>query len=100
MIYQGDDATIKGANVNWAAENTTIAAGTEDGLDTWTIQDVQTGEDIKAISLTHLSITALATGTGGRSLTVFFQRQGNDISMYTRDRKNAGGFWQVARSPV
>lgn len=100
MIYQGEDATIRGANLVWAAENTTVAEGTEDGLDTWTIQDVQTDDPIRAIPRTHLSITALATGSGGRMLTAFFQREGDDISMYTRDRRNVGGVWQAARSPI
>lgn len=98
MIYQAQDTTIRGANVTWGAENTTIAAaGT--GLDTWTLQSG--GKDIHALRGTHLSITAVQTVSKGSSLLAFFQETGNDMQMYTRDGYNTGGLWQAAgQDPV
>lgn len=100
MIWQSEDTTIRGANITWGAENTTIAAGNgEDGLDTWTLQ--YGGEDIHAIRGTHLSITAVSTVGAGALLLTFFQEEGDDVQMYTRDAFNSGALWQqAAQDPV
>lgn len=99
MIYQAEDTTIRGANVTWAAENTTIAPGNQNGLDTWTLQ--YNGEDVHALRGTHLSITAVKTVSNGAAMLTFFQESGDDMKMYTRDAYNGGGLWQqAAQDPV
>lgn len=98
MIYQAQDTTIHGANITWAAENTTIAAAGSD-LDTWTLQN--NDKDLHAVRGTHLSITAVKTVSKGSSLLTFFQEQGNDMQMYSRDNYNTNGLWQAAaQDPV
>ncbi|KAJ9663563.1 hypothetical protein H2198_000829, partial [Neophaeococcomyces mojaviensis] len=99
MIYQAQDTTIQGANVTWGAENTTIAQGNQDGLDTWILQ--AGGQDTHAIRGTHLSITAIATASKSRTMLAFFQQSGNDVRMYSRDVPNTGGLWSAAaQDPV
>lgn len=99
MIYQAKDTTIRGANVVWGAENTTIAKGSDGGPDEWTLQ--YNGEDVHAVRGTHLSITAVKTVSNGALLLAFFQEEGNDMKMYTRDAVNSGGLWQqAAQDPV
>ena len=92
LAYQGSDGFIRGANISWAAENTSIYAtrnGT--GLDTWIIPDA-------GVLGTHLSITALTDGSGEAYLSVWFQENGNDISQFSRDR--TGGAWSCIEMPV
>ncbi|KAJ9652755.1 hypothetical protein H2198_008027 [Neophaeococcomyces mojaviensis] len=99
MIYQAQDTTIRGANVTWGAENTTVAQGNQNGLDTWILQ--AGSQDIHAIRGTHLSITAIATASKGRAMLAFFQQKGNDVRMYSRDVLNTGGLWSAAaQDPV
>ena len=98
MIWQAQDTTIHGANITFGAENTTIAA-TTNGLDEWTLQS--NGKDVHAVRGTHLSITAVQTVSKGSSLLAFFQEEGDDMQMYTRDGFNTGGLWQqAAQDPV
>lgn len=99
MIYQANDTSIHGANIAWAAENTTIY--TPEGAsspDVWTLQS--NGEDIHAVRGTHASITALTTASKGASLLVFFQEEGDDVRMFTRDAYNPGAVWQAAGQDV
>lgn len=98
-IYQAQDTTIHGANITFAAENTTIATTSQNTLDTWTLQ--ANGQDIHALRGTHISITAVKTVSSGSSLLAFFQEEGDDMQMYTRDNFNTGGLWQAAgQDPV
>lgn len=87
LALQYGDETIRGYNISWAAENTTIAPAKNGGVgyDEWTIQGVV------GLPGTHLSITALADQSGGSHLTIFFQENGTDIVQYTRD-DTAGAF--------
>ena len=98
MIWQADDTTIRGANITFGAENTTIV--NNNGVpDTWTLQ--KDGADLHALRGTHLSITAVQTVSKGSSLLTFFQESGNDMQMYSRDNFNTGGLWQAAaQDPV
>lgn len=99
MIYQAQDTTIRGANVTWAAENTTIAQNTQNQPDTWTLQ--YNGQEVHALRGTHLSITAVKTVSNGAAMLAFFQEEGDDMKMYTRDAYNSGGLWQqAAQDPV
>ena len=99
MVWQDQDTTIKGANITFAAENTVIAPGNNNGLDTWTLQ--YEGEDVHAIRGTHLSITAVTTPSRGAAMFTFFQQTGDDMQMYTRDAYSSSGLWQAAaQDPV
>lgn len=99
MVWQADDTTIRGASVLFGAEKTALnktAAGVEDS---WTLQN--NGKDIQAVRGTHLSITALTTASKGANLLTFFQEEGDDVAMYTRDAYNPGGLWSAApQDPV
>ena len=73
---------IRGYNISWAAENTTILEGEGNQF---TVQ----GEP--GLPGTHLSVTAIPNYSGGNELLVFYQTNGTDISEYTRDFY--GGQW-------
>ncbi|KAI6859960.1 hypothetical protein KC338_g7156 [Hortaea werneckii] len=76
------DNMIRGYNISWAAENTTILEGEGNQF---TVQ----GEP--GLPGTHLSVTAIPNYSGGNELLVFYQTNGTDISEYTRDFY--GGQW-------
>jgi hypothetical protein len=90
LTYQGSDGFIRGANISWDAENSTIAPSHEGGggLDVWKIPT-------PGVPGTHLSITALAD----IYLTVFFQVNGSDITLWNL-RDDTGGTWTSAEMPV
>ena len=98
MMWQDQDTTIKGANVTWLAENTTIATDTDGSPDQWTLE--YQGEEVQAVRGTHLSITAIKTPSDGSVMLTFFQEEGNDMKMYQRDAYNHGGVWLQANEPV
>ena len=87
LSLQYGDETIRGYNISWDAENTTIASAKDGGpgYDEWTIPDV-TG-----IPGTHMTLTALSDLSGGAHLAIFFQANGSDIVQYDRD-DSAGAF--------
>ncbi|KAG9681130.1 hypothetical protein KCU95_g16163, partial [Aureobasidium melanogenum] len=68
---QGDDGWIKGYNISWASENTTI----------------ENSFPLNSPGLlgTHMSVTTLPDPSGGDSLCVFYQETGSDITFATRD---------------
>ena len=70
----GDDQSIQGYNITWAAENTEIVHDS----------DFTIGGD-PGISGTHLSVKLLENAGGGNSILVFYQTEGDDITEYTRD---------------
>ncbi|RMY31329.1 hypothetical protein D0866_07363 [Hortaea werneckii] len=76
------DRMIRGYNISWAAENTTILQGE---VNQFTVE----GEP--GLPGTHLSVTAIPNYSGGNELLVFYQTNGTDISEYTRDFY--GGQW-------
>jgi hypothetical protein len=94
LALQYGDETIRGYNISWGAENTTIAPAKDGGPgnDEWTIPN--------AVGLpgTHLSITALADQSGGAHLAIFFQENGTDIVQYARD--DAAGAFTYSEVPV
>lgn len=93
MVWQDQDTTIRGAGILWGAENTTVNS-TAGIADTFTIQT--NNKDVHAIRGTHISFTAVTTGSGGHQLQAFFQTTGNDVSMFTRDAYTPGSLFQAA----
>ena len=96
LTYQFWDETIRGVNVSWAAENTSffpaaLDSGQNHDLDEWQIPTA-------GVPGTHMSITALSDVSGGVHLAVFFQTEGDDFKMWSRD--NSAGFWTSADVPV
>ena len=98
-IWQAQDTTIHGANITWGAENTTIATTSSGSRDEFTLR--YNNNDVHALRGTHLSVTALQTASRGSSLLTFFQEDGDEMQMYTRDGFNTGELWQqAAQDPV
>jgi hypothetical protein len=93
LTYQGEDGFIRGVNISWDAENSTIAPSPEGGpgLDVWEIPT-------PGVPGTHLTITALADMSGGSHLCVSFQMNGSDITEWLRD--DTGGTWTPSDMPV
>lgn len=81
------DDTIHGFNLTWAAENTTIQAGSE------FVVGSQPG-----ISGTHMSVSALPNPGGSNNIVVFYQIEGSDITEYTRDL--IVGQWSSVNLPI
>lgn len=84
---QLEDNLIHGYNITWAAENTTIDAGSE-----FIVQ----GEP--GLSGTHLSVSTLPNAGGGNNVIVFYQTVGNDITEYTRPL--VAGQWSAVNIPI
>ena len=91
---------MHGYNLTFQAENTTFAPafGGESGqYDEFTIA---TGyQNVLGLPGTHLSNTALF-GADNVYLTIFFQTEGSDISIYNRLDTSAGGIWTSSSAPV
>lgn len=87
FYLQLDDNSINGYNISWAAENTTIPAGSQFVVG-----------DVDGIPGTHLSVTALPNLGGGNNIDVFFQTEGNDVTQWTRDL--IGGVWSSLGIPI
>lgn len=84
------DRTIKGFNVTYASENTTLAE-----TEAFSIADP--AGPVKALGGTHLTVTSYQEQKGADtwdSLYVFFQREGDDIAAFTRPA--LGGQWTGA----
>ena len=94
LVLQYGDETIRGYNISWAAENTTIAPAKDGGpgFDEWIVPNVV------GLPGTHMSVTALADESGGSHLTVFFQTNGTDITQFVRD--DTGGAFTSNEMPV
>ncbi|KAF2765136.1 hypothetical protein EJ03DRAFT_280674 [Teratosphaeria nubilosa] len=81
-----DTNLIKGYNVSWNAENTSLVGSLFDVADT------------PDLSGTRFGMSALPTLSNGSDLLVFFQENGSDVSQYTRDL--VGGIWSHAALPI
>jgi hypothetical protein len=82
---QGTDRYIKGYNISFAAEESSI-------LDSLTVGN-QTG-----LLGTRMAITTRADGNGGTNLFIFFQMIGDDVTVMTRNL--AGGVWNLTSLPI
>lgn len=80
-----------GYNISYEAENTTI---TED----YTMTVGGTNGPVKGIGGTHLTCTTVWDQSGGASLYVLYQTNGDDITIFTRDMK--GGQWSQGLLPI
>lgn len=78
--------------MSWHAEDTQIIA-----KDTLTVQ-LNTEDKGTALLGSHLSVSAINDKSGGESLIVFYQTEGNDITEFTRDL--FGGAWSTLPIPV
>lgn len=85
LYAQKDNYTIQGFNVSWDAENTTFVPN-----DNFIIP----GGNAVGLPGTHLSVTTLDHASGGDDLYVFYQTEGDDISVFTRDL--VAGPWAAA----
>lgn len=91
MVWQGQDTSINGAALNFAAENTTRNM-------TDTFQLKANDKIVEALRGTHLSITAVSTGSGGALLELFFQDSGNDMVQYNKDAFTPNALFSLAPS--
>lgn len=88
---QMDDGSIMGHDITWDAENTTsnkdniFSVGGSRG-------------PIPGLKGTHMSVTAVEDQSGGKSLYVFYQTRGDDLSVFTRDID--GGQWTQGELPI
>lgn len=83
------DKTVKGFNITYAAENTTV-------VDSFAVTDP--AGPVPGLGGTHLTVTAYEEKDGDTvkwgSLYVFYQTEGDDITAFTRPIK--GGQWTKA----
>jgi hypothetical protein len=86
---QLDNTQIKGYNISFNSESTQL-------LNDITVSDTQ--GPIDAIGGTHMTCSAVSNPSGGASLYVFVQEEGDDISVYTRDL--TGGQWSSGQLPI
>jgi hypothetical protein len=85
------DGTIVGHSIDWNSENTTSI---EENL--FTVGNVR--GPVRGLPGTRTSVTAVGDRSGGRSLYVFFQTRGDDLSVFTRDIQ--GGQWTQGELPI
>lgn len=91
LYTQMDDLSMKGFNVSFAAENTTsfpshkTTVGHEDG-------------PYRGIPGTRFSASAMPNPADGDDLLMFYQTQGDDISVFTRDLE--GKYWTRDKLPI
>jgi len=91
LVYQGSDGFIRGLNVSWATENTTLFTldgGAPDMFKTPT----------PGVPGTQFAITALAEEGGNASLAIFFQVEGDDMTQWSRNL--GGGAWTSVPLPI
>jgi len=88
---QLDTDYVNGYNISFNAENTTIMAG--DNLEV-----SNTSGFVKGIPGTHMTVSAVPNKSGGASLYVFYQTEGDDITLFTRDLK--AGTWTSGTLPI
>ena len=81
---QATDGKIKGYDIQWAAENTSLR-------DSFTIPRT-------TLAGTHFSVTAVPDTSGGDTLMVFCQNNGSDINQSLRDLQS--GQWSYLGLPI
>ena len=101
ITLQAADNTIRGYNVSWGAENTSLAPapGGAAGYDEYIVHTLN-GSDVYALSGTQLTCTALATLEGGADLAVYFQSSGDDMMLWTTNVAMRLGPWTPLSLPI
>lgn len=94
ITFQAADNTIQGYNISWAAENTSIAPARDGsaGYDQWVIH-YPNGSDVYALPGTQLAVTDLELLSGGLEHAVYFQMEGDDVVLWTRDQFPYNSSW-------
>jgi hypothetical protein len=92
LYAQSEDGLFSGYNMSWHAEETRIVA-----KDTLTVQ-LNGDDDGAGLLGSHLSVSAINDKSGGESLIVFYQTEGDDITEFTRDL--FGGAWSTISIPI
>ncbi|PPJ55533.1 hypothetical protein CBER1_05374 [Cercospora berteroae] len=80
-----DSLLFKGYNISWTAENSSIVGEPF---------EVQGDPGLPG---THLSVSALPNASGGSDIVVFYQKEGDDITVHQRDL--VAGPWTAAQIP-
>lgn len=81
-----DSLLFKGYNISWAAENSSIVGEPF---------EVQGDPGLPG---THLSVSALPNTSGGSDIVVFYQKEGDDVTVHQRDL--VAGPWTAAQIPL
>ncbi|KAK3700905.1 hypothetical protein LTR37_015708 [Vermiconidia calcicola] len=87
LYSQDSELNLVGYNVSWNAENTAFVPGDEFEI-----------EGDQGLAGTHMSVTAVPSDSGGESLLVFNQIEGDSITVFTRDIEQ--GQWTSAVLPL
>ena len=64
----------------------------------WDRYNVAWGMAVNVLGGTHMTVSAVDNPSGGASLYVFAQDEGDDVSVYTRDL--TGGQWSSGKLPI
>ncbi|KAL9628201.1 MAG: hypothetical protein Q9164_007361, partial [Protoblastenia rupestris] len=91
LYAQSADYTIQGYNISWHSENTSFVPN-----DDFTILTANNGS--LGVPGTHLSVTTLPNPSGGNDLFAFYQTEGDDVSVFSRDM--LAGPWAEAEVPI
>lgn len=91
LYAQSADYTIHGYNISWHSENTSFVPS-----DNFTI--LSAGNGSVGIPGTHLSVTTLPNPSGGNDLFAFYQTEGDDVSVFSRDM--LAGPWAEAEVQI
>ena len=94
LYVQNPDLTISGFNISFAAENTSLPAGSisAGSNNKFVINGAQ------GLPGTHLTVTAVPDPSGGNSLLAFYQTNGTDITEFVRDLD--AGQWTSSSVPI
>jgi hypothetical protein len=88
---EADTHHIRGYNISYNAENTTIIHGDDLAVG-------GTSGPVPGLPGTHMTVSAVPNQSGGAELYVFYQTVGNDVTLFKRDMK--GGGWTQGPLPI
>jgi len=96
MFYAqaADSYIVHGYNISWNAENTTI----DHSSDLAIRLSSNAEDDGSGLPGTHMSVSTLPNASGGDSLVVFYQVEGDDVTEFVRDLN--GGGWTSVQLPL
>jgi hypothetical protein len=91
LYVQSSDHTIHGYNISFHSENTSFVPD-----DDFTI--LTAGNGSLGLAGTHLSVTTLPNPSGGNDLFAFYQTEGDDVSVFSRDM--LAGPWAATKVAI